>query len=451
MRYAPILLALLLAGCPDHRVKARTVVAEDGSFTRTLVFREKEHNDVWGFFAPAAGYKPSGEPKDGITTQAAFPAGAHSGGIRVWLENVEGDRKARAGKPSRLHVRVEDLVVGRLFLYREQFEVGVDPQRVRRELPDWIDVLGDVYLDALKRTYPDLDVAPLDKHFVVAVKPWLVQTVLRFQLLAAALMRDWQANRIGADESDWIHNPLVKTLLAELEVSGLLTAEEATPEWLEKKLTGDDGTPDIDIDSADVEDLVVRLVRRRLGPGLAHLKADQRAEVLKRIVDPDDAFKQTIAAAWERQFPGPQRLAKQKELEGLAVAALGAGVLAIAENVDIDLRLEMPGTLLKTNGLLERGAVRFRVDDTHFWFAGPMLHATSFVPAAWAGADWDAKRLLDLAKELGDVSAKDRAAVSTAARDKKPDGLDDYQRGVLEKIRRYVAGNDVSFDPRKTD
>jgi hypothetical protein len=442
MRYAPILLAVLLAGCPDHRVKAKTVVAKDGSFTRELVFREKEKNDVWGFFAPAAGYQPEGTAEEGITTKAAFPAGAHSGGLRVWLENVEGDQKARAGKPSRLHVRVEELVVGKLYLYREQFEIGVDPRRVRKELPEWIDVLGHVYLDALTRTFPERDLAPLDKHWTVAVKPWLVQTVLRLQLLAAALMRDWQANRIGADESDWVHNPLVKTLLAELEAAGLLTEQEATPEWIERKLRGDDGTPDVDLDGNEIEDLVVRLVRRRLAPGLAHLDAKQRAEVLARIVDPDKAFKQTLEASWERLFPGPKREAKEKELEELAVAAFGAGVLAIAESVDIDMRLEMPGTLLKTNGLIGRGAVRFRIDDTHFWFAGPMLHATSFARADWVKDELDGRRLLRLAEEIRDVAPADRAAVAAGGE------LDDYQAGVRDKVRRWVAGESVSFDPR---
>jgi len=385
MRFIPLLLlAALVGGCPHHEANVETTVTSDGTVTRRMVFRETEKNRVWGFFAtPEAPYELSGSPEKGMVATAKWHAGTNQGGLRFWLEPKEFGANRKATRASSVVVSVKDLVIGKLCVYRERIDLGIDPVLVRVQLERWLDLGAAMLHEALSIRFKGTDLGPLKKHFDENLKPRLLASALRLQLVAAALMRDWQNTRVNAEEPGWLHNPFVKVVLDEMKLWGVLLPVEANIPWLEQqverlRLKGQEA-------SEDYQARLRKWFRGQLGPGLAHLDQAKRDEMFTVLFGNDEAFEKAMKEATRRRFPEEADQEKvQREALAFAMAFLGAGVHALFEDVVMDFRLSMPGRVVHTNGELGRGAVLWRVSEAELWFVGPMLHATSVELVAWA-------------------------------------------------------------------
>ena len=163
------LLAALLAGCLNYKIKVTMLVRPDGSFEREVFLRCRnnvehrrdgeltEEPPTWSWFArPAEPYALTGSHADGFVAKAEFEAGDRPSGIRRRMyedrdEPVEG----------RARTEVHDLILGKLYVYRETIAIGADPVRFRRDLRRWLDFGVRLYVEALRRELPQADFVPV--------------------------------------------------------------------------------------------------------------------------------------------------------------------------------------------------------------------------------------------------------------------------------------------------
>jgi len=421
-----VLAALPLSACLDYDVNVRTAVAPDGSVTRTVFIHEKsKDHDTWDSFAkPGDAYALSGSDADGFTATAAGEAGTMPSGLRVALDDqgnfVEGD----------VRVDVEDLVLGTMYRYEERFALGVDPELVRDEAGPMLEVLLDTTVAVLRKMEPDVDFFPVYEVARERVLPRVEASLLIMQQAVAAYARDHREHvlREVADPGDEeaqvefdglkLHlgriadDPRLRLCLSELARFGVVRRET------------DEGT------EWSFEPFVLDELLRPV----SDLSDAQRAALIGRILD-EKEFGELWNTTWQERHPKGAEETLALEARGARLAAGIAGVLfwrGIADGYDVRFRVQLPGTLLYTNGELgELPAASWRLDSGDCAFANPVLTAVSFVPyETLPKGGWSLKELDALRVALDALPQDKRAAVARVyAATRSPD--DETAAGAL--------------------
>jgi hypothetical protein len=408
-------LLLLLGACLEYEITVVTSVDADGKARRTLTIRCKGSStmdgeadpETWTRFKPPGDpYAMEGDEAKGFVATALLRPGRHPSGLRVLLEDVEGEYggaervKDLPCAEGSVGVTATDLLFGKLVRYEEHVALGMDPARFRRELPQWLDTGLRLLVEALRIRFPEVDFGAVEER---ARKEMLreVERAIAGVYHGASLMivnlRDLESSTQG--------EALERELWA-------LAARELAP------LGFVDGEPTDDGDELQrrAEAFLAKLLDRFLAP----LPEAQRAEVKEAILD-TDALDDVLEEAGQKLFPGEQAQEKLKrDLQAFAASAVGAyATYGLFDSFDVRVRVEMPGTVLRTNGDLSRlPAVEWRLTKDDFLFlVPPMLHAYGFVPAeGLPKGPWELPALLEIGKLLQGLEPEARRSLEEAVR-----------------------------------
>jgi hypothetical protein len=392
LRAVLLLGALLLPGCLDYLISVEVTVASDGTVRRVVRIRERsEEPKTWERFRPPGKpYVLTGSEKEGFTARATFEAGRHANGIAVQLEEYEGKYEGARELPvaeGEAHVEMTDLMIGTLYVYDETIALGTDEAHFRRELRRWLEISLRIGITALEIEMPEVDFAPVEKR---ARETGLVRAeygVVAMRHAVIGLMRDYPAQRYGADLQALLGNPHVKLILAELEILGLRRKKGASAADTLEVFLSDDAW---------------EITGGVLDETLAPLPAEQRAAV-KELLESEERLEKAAERAVEKLYPEADVPILQKDAARFLVATLGAYVVrGIVDKFDLRFRLKLPGRLLYTNGGLDTlPEVEWRLTGTDLFVAAPRLTAYSFVPAeGLEKKTWHITPLLELRGKL---------------------------------------------------
>jgi len=417
------LLAALLAGCLNYKIKVATIVRPDGSFDRTVFLRclnNVEHKKdgeltedppTWSSFEePVKPYALSGSHAEGFTAKATFEAGEHPSGIRRRAVE-EGDDWIEG----RAAVEVSDLMVGKLYSYREVVAVGGDPVRFRKELREWLEIGVRIYVEALRREMPQADFDPVLENARKRLAPRVEASLFLLHDQLERLVRRFRTEPAlfaPDDPAALMALPEVRLVLSELEKYGIQRDPNRPLPISFDELMSDDAW-----------EFEPTLVREFLMP-LRGVSDEEREELVQRIIqnetEPDPE------AAFELLYPDEaERKRIEEKFQEFVVASVGGWICSgIFDNHELTLRVRMPGRLLATDGELgESAEVVWHLNDSQLIFSDPELHAVSFVAAeGQPEAGWSLTRLTELRTAIRKLDEKQRARLAALHELARKDG-----------------------------
>jgi len=403
MRHA-LLPLLFAAGCLHYEITVETAVAPDGATRREIRIRElSEEPKTWeNLVPPGPPYLLEGDEATGFLAKASRKPGTHESGLN-YRTAKEGDGGAHVA--GSVTVEVTDLRVGKLYVYRERFPTGTDPERFRRELPQWMERSLAVGVEAMRLMHPDIDWAPVEAHVRGTVLPQLEKSMLAIHSALQVLIADGRAHHYGNDFEAWRSHPQARVLLAELERYGLRR----------KAAAKEPRTVTEYFDEASWEHPLA-LLDLFFRP----LNAELRALVDKSILEPAEDAPDHFEQAMDKLYPEGEARDKL-ERDGLAwlIGLLGApAVIGLVDQHDLRFGVLLPGQLLATNGEPggDRG-VRWHLGNEDLFLVGPELSAVSFLPAEGEPPGrWRLKSLLAIRDALlGDPDSVTEAIESARA------------------------------------
>jgi len=402
---------LPLAACgTNHRIEVETTIAADGTTKRALVFHvpnAEEPDSTWSVFArPEDPYRVEAV-EETFRAEASFGAGVRPGGIRPILwDPSDAAATAPAPRDGTFSIEVSDLVLGRLYRYRETIEIGVDLDATRRALDRWLRRGLDLSFEALRRRYPDVDLARLESHARGSLLPRFEGIVVETHLRFLDWWRTYRALEPDPDD-DLAHKERFWRLFE--EGCGRLGIVYARPPG--EKADLDDLFEEGDFDFSE-------FVAREIAPHL------DRESPLLALFEKEAlaALGKEVEAVFDERHPEGGEERRRWEAEGSRDAAFAFGfpILRVFDLYRVRATLRVRGRVLRTNGEIaaEPGEVRWSLSNEHFWFVSPDMHALAFDPESWARADaegkerrWDLAALRAWSRGLEGVSGEERDAL----------------------------------------
>jgi len=420
------LLLLVLGGCLEYEVTVETVVAEDGSFTRTIRIRERsDKHETWRRYAPpTAPYELSGDDASGCVATMKGKPGEHAGGIRIVAEDIEGDYAGAKALENatilegKVDVEVRDIAIGKLYRYSEWMDLGIDTVKFRKEFDFALEIGLDVLMKALEKLEPDVDFAPVRAHAKAELIPDLRTTLLVLHSEVVSVFRGVRAIEPDLPRSFRPSPELtaIRRIIAELVRIGALPPGTDV-ESIEKLI---DEKPEIDD----------RLWNRLLAP-LKDAKPEWKAKLKKRLFNPDEG-EGLPDDFWETTIPEERRREIETRLREFVRAGLGAPfVNNLFDDHDVRVRVRLPGKILRAD--------RADLQDWPVveWRAGAMLNpyfeAWSFAPGeAMVGRIDDPQALVQFSAHFEDASDAERAAIAEFLADAKKHGVAKAKENVTD-------------------
>ena len=410
---------VLLAGCLTYKLRIRTVVSEDGRLRRTISIRcgdtespgpldghepDEDSGRTWSRFEPPrAPFGVTGSHAKGFFAQADFEPGVHGGGIRLRLEE-DGDEVVEG----KVRLSVSDLIVGRLYRYRENLAIGADSARFRRELPERLDLWARFFVETLRIKMPQADLDPVVRNARERLVPRIESSILLVRRNIDLLIRDYRARAGPVPFEEWselVHHPSIEVLLQEAARYGVVRAKGR-----EKPTSPED------LFDGGAWELKPIFLRELLAPMRGVTEAE-RDELIRSMLD--GSIELDEDAAMESLYPDEeQREALEDEMTRFAVTAVGAyHVSGLFDDHEFSFRLTMPGRLLATNGELgSQPELHWLLTDPALLISDPEMTAASFLPAPGMPAGgWRLKPLLELERWLAEAPGGMRARLKELA------------------------------------
>lgn len=417
------LLALAIAGCPEYEIDVAMKVDAEGGAKRRISFRAQEIEDFWGAFRkPAAPYDFAGDAKGG-SAEAAIGPGRYPSGIAV-RSGAGGEREGEVA------LETLDCLVGTLHRYRETLGTGLDPSRFSEEAERYATLAAEVSGRALAARFPDADLGALRDHLLRDLAPRAAAALREAQPHLAALV---DASR-HADGAPVRSGARARALFRILARFGPRIEPESLPEPI-----GEDYL---------AEAVLKPFLEKEIAPNLPEAR---RGEILAALLGGEEGagndWNSLWANAWESYAPDPLlRATAEKEARRFLECTLGVGLTELfGDSVTLRIELEMPGTLLATNGeLAAHPRVRWRLGGGDFALAERTLFAVSLVPAPWAaGRTFDLGPLLEAGERYRALPEADRAEAARRVRAgceksfaEAAEGASEEMRGLVEAFQR---------------
>ncbi|MHC4955559.1 MAG: hypothetical protein ACYTGZ_17040 [Planctomycetota bacterium] len=466
-------LFLSLGGCLDYEIKVETVISEGGEAKRVIFIRENsDAKKTWYRYAPpGAPYQLKGDDAEGFTARTTLKPGSHKSGIRVLRDDWEGDRyigaestKDRVTFDGSVRIAADDILVGKLYEYRETIDVGIDTARFRKGVPFAIEMGTEILIGALELVEPKRDFGPVRENAKKVIVPKVSRAALAIHGQLQLMEVNNPAGLWKRPLDDLLADPHVKVILAELERIGVqrtagAPATKDAAEYFDPDNWTIQGTlwkeflaP---LKGVDAE------LRKKLWTALEVAGEEDDDEVKVEVQedpekgphgeepeddeeDGDDEEEEGAQTLWLRAlnkaFHAGAQGTLQKEIREILRAGIGAHVVNdLFDSHSFEMTVRMPGRLLRTNGFIGEGAsVRWRIGEGSV--SNPRLFAFSIVRSdLWVGRIVNMGALLDFRDEYRKAGKDHRDTVASYLQRAKNDGFKKAQETFGDDIPAIAA------------